>query len=174
MNGHRSVHGETKTARNTSWKVSRTNQLQISKMENTKCHHIRVNGSVYKHCNCCTRISIYGCGCIWLVANRTNSRVKVVHRNNFRWVLVEACGNCECCVKTCYNVPCGVLESYESLVWVQWQGRCGHLRLCELADPCNAAINAVKLLNCAISLCNEWLGSCFSPTGLLSIKLCHQ
>ena len=86
MNGHRSVHGEIKTARDTSWKVSRTNQLKITKMGNTKSHHIRVNGSVYKHCNCCTRISIYGCGCIWLVANRTNSWVKVVHSNNFRWM----------------------------------------------------------------------------------------
>ena len=61
----------------------------------------------------------------------------------------------------------------------------------DLADPYNATINVwpsvcVKKgrgvvlrqpvcsgLNCAISLGRDGPGSCFTPSGLLSVKLCH-
>ena len=42
----------------------------------------------------------------------------------------------------------------------------------ELADPYNATINV--WVNWAISLGRERPGCRFTPTGLLSIKLCHQ
>ena len=33
---------------------------------------------------------------------------------------------------------------------------------------------STSMLNCAISLGREGLGSCFTPTSLLSIEICHQ
>ena len=44
----------------------------------------------------------------------------------------------------------------------------------EMADPYNCHYQRMSVLNCAISLGRERPGNCFTISGLLSIKLCHQ
>ena len=84
------------------------------------------------------------------------TQVKGVYRTYFRW-------------RESLSDTYGTANALENNVACDMPGQILYMNWLILIMPLSTS-----MLNCAISLGRELPGSCFTTTGLLSVKLCHQ